>query len=280
MHLIPTPDIPRVVRAGKVRGNLAQEYQLERCVHNLTQRHQSWTSETPACMWYGVSCRHGDVYVIEWNHEKLRGILDFSALPVSAVGFQCKENHLTGPLSLVEFPPSLLELNVAVNQLSGGLDMGELWSKITFFEAQVNTMSGLLDFTQIPPDLWEMRLAWNGFYGNLDFTTYRIPRNLRVLDLSQNKFRGTLCLKGLWAPDLQLSVQGNSLIKHFDVRQVNIALLTVDRKMKLLDVPRFSPVVIKYVPRSKSRPTSRSISTDPHGLSKRTCMSVACLLYV
>ena len=244
MYLTSAADIPRAVRAGKVRGNLGQEYQLERFVHNLTQRHPSWTSETPACKWYGVSCRDQEVFSIDWEKEKLRGSFEFSGLPPSTARFLCSKNRVFGFLPLLEFPSSLLRVVVAANQFSGLLNLNDLWSTVIYFEAHVNVLSGALDFSTLPLDLRELRLAKNNFDGELHLVTGRVLQNLQVLDLSYNSFNGALRLNGLWAPALQLSLQGNHFIAAQELRNVSLSRLKVSNSLR--NLVRYSSMHVEY----------------------------------
>ena len=80
-------------RGHKIRGTqLPQEYDLDRLLLNVSHRHLTWSTATPACAWKGIECLETEkVRSINWDllevETYIRGQLDFIFLPLSVVKF-------------------------------------------------------------------------------------------------------------------------------------------------------------------------------------------------
>ena len=186
-------------RPSKVRGlNVPQEMDLERLISGLHTRHESWSSEIPACKWDGIKCNSDEkVTEIQWNSRTLNGIMNFVYIPSSTTSFDIEENRISGEAILSDLFPlvKLTDLFLGGNLFTGNPDLTKLPKFLTAAWMEGNKLSGEICLTQLPVGLLYLDVSDNLLTGKLDLGA--LPNTLKGLYFSQNEFKGNIDLSSL-----------------------------------------------------------------------------------
>ena len=181
-----------VSRPSKVRGTfLPQEYSLAQFVANIHNPHESWTANTTACEWKGVSCdKNQNVIAIEIGMSRYAapeyyGTLAWGYMPGSIQTCEISRSGISGILPVRELPAALNIFRVPNCDLFGNLDMTVLPPALTTLNLNGNRFKGSLDLMSLPPNLVVLELNRNCFEGPVDFS--RLPVHLKNVDLRRNK---------------------------------------------------------------------------------------------
>ena len=186
-------------RRGRVTGNLPQEITLMRVIAEIENPHYSWSAETPASKWDGVSCEStGEIYKISWKGFALRGKLRWELLPEKAcivevtAGWRCSRyfssNFLTGVLPTASLPNGLHTLDASYGTVMGHVDLCTLPPELLSLSLNENYLEGPLDFTKLPASLLFLSLtsfSCKVSYGVVDFTA--LPKKLTSILLIGSK---------------------------------------------------------------------------------------------
>ena len=209
----------RIPKASRVRGaSLPKEYELCRVLHNISNHHPSWTTETPACSWKGVTCDSKmQVREIRWNVMDLRGTISWRHIPVSVkvliLGsffiYSAKPNEITGELPVLDLPPRLKRFVLDGNNMTGNIDLEHLPAELTAFEAAKNCFEGTVSLSSLPRRLLVLDLQRNLLSGELDLSN--LPPKLEKLYFANNQFSGGLILKNLPFSLARLDLDDNNL---------------------------------------------------------------------
>ena len=225
--ILHASDSAPVRKPARVRGpSLPQEYDLARVVSNISSRDPSWTTETHACAWHGVTCVvSGQVDEIKWPAMELRGTISWCHIPVTVqtviLGkyFSWERlNKITGSLPVLELPPRLETFIIDANDMTGGIDLDELPSDLIYFGVAKNRFEGSVSLSCLPQGLTILDLQENLLYGELDLTT--LPSTLEKLYLANNMFYGRLILKSLPTTLVRLDIDNNKLSGELNLNSV------------------------------------------------------------
>ena len=157
---------------GKTRNvPLPQEYDLARFVQDIEELPSSWSTETPACEWEGVTCFKKVVAHVYARHS-LEGFLQWDYFPRTVKWVNLSDNTLEGEIDFCTLPPPLY-----------------------FFDLRYNCFSGRVDLTSLPQEMQELHLSDNEFSGPIDLS--RLPISLVTLSLDQNEFSGEVDLSNI-----------------------------------------------------------------------------------
>ena len=227
-------DAPPIVRPGKVRANLPQEYDLSRFVELISSPHSSWNVSLPACDWYGVICDKARyVTEMQWRNYKLLGSLRLDFLPRTVLHFNVWDNKLKGTIPFDAMPPHLRSLRVQCNLFTGQPDLSHLPRKLIILDLHTNRFDGTVNISHLPPNLRDLDIHGNNFSGKLDIT--RLPRKMTYVNFSHNRFTGPLHLHQLPTSLLVLDAKNNlfsGLVK-FDGLPVSLRSLSLENNKKL-----------------------------------------------
>ena len=153
-----TSNFSAASRAGKVRGNVPQEYELANLIQNVKNPHYSWDSTMPLCQRKGLRCNDdGLLETIHWEFLGLRGSLNWEYLPRSLTHFSVTFSKLTGELEIGNLPSQLESLFVNDNELTGTPDLTSLPQNLDVLGLSNNLFHGVLDFSKMPHSL---RILW------------------------------------------------------------------------------------------------------------------------
>ena len=166
------------VHLGKVSAIHAfppQEYELALFIVDVQNLDSSWSRDTPACDWNGISCDTlKQVIEICWEDLGLRGALHWNRLPSTVrrvelgMGFIERGNYLSGNVPFEALPPGMVYLDL-----------------------EKNKFKCLFDGSGLPGALVVLDLSNNQFYGTVDFSL--IPASIEVIKLNGNSdLRGVL----------------------------------------------------------------------------------------
>ena len=185
-------------RSARVRSaNLPQEYELARLIRDMEGTHPSWTIETPACDWDGVTCDDkGEVNEVNWHHKVVTGTIHLSYLPSHVTLFSVAQDKeakgCTGEVSWEELPSKLEYLCLSGNQFSGAVDLTVLPDTLQSLYLNKNKFSGSISLTHLHATMRTLTLDHNALDGSLDLTS--LPESMTYLTLNHNKFTGSICL--------------------------------------------------------------------------------------
>ena len=213
-HRFSGKDVSDIIRRpAKVSSSiLPAEHDLIRLIQGVKNPDPSWTPDTPACDWVGVSCNDAEkVRAIRWEWmQSLYGTLSLRYLPVSLVSFSvdrtfnlAHENKLSGEIELTSLPAGLTDFNLSENRFNGSVDLTSLPENLTHLYLNGNDLCGEVCLDYLPLKLQHLSLSKNHFTGTPILT--KLPPALVSLGLSQNQFEGhinldalPLSLKHLW----------------------------------------------------------------------------------
>ena len=179
---------PSSSRLGKARKiALPPEHILSEFVANVTNPHESWTSHTPACSWFGLTCdSSGHVTEINWRNLNVGGPLQwaflvFSLQKIELTKFAALKNRFYGPLSLSQLPPTLRYLSVYGNAFTGSIDLTNLPKTMEYLSVGDNALSGSIDLSCLPSTLRSLDLSYNIDLGG-DINHKELPASLTELE--------------------------------------------------------------------------------------------------
>ena len=207
MLYICAADVPST-RPGKIRGSeLPQEYKLHRFAQGIKPLHPTWSTNTPACEWYGVRCdKEGEVTELDFNDGSLQGTVFLEHLPKFVVMVDLSCNEFRG---LAEF--GLLASNLEILRLQGNLFTGSIENLpglLLYFSVACNMLTGELNFALLPATLHSLDVSFNKLSGALHFGD--IKSKLTNIDLRRNFFGGEVNFKSIPSTVLSLLLEGNS----------------------------------------------------------------------
>ena len=166
------------VRLGKVKAPLPPEYALALFIKDIENPHSTWSANTSACEWFGVSCNEarkpihydyvtfqffGPFLFTEWRATTgvLRGQLSWAHLPDSVERLSVPRNDLSGGISVKDLPRSMLALILFGNQFSGELDLEALPGAIGVLDVKSNNLEGFVNMDRLPAGLLHLNLSNN-----------------------------------------------------------------------------------------------------------------------
>ena len=181
-------------RLGKARAALPQEYHLAQFLQDISNKHLSWNTETPACKWDGVLCEDDlKIKRIQWWGRALRGIprwVYFSNVLSERVWFN--RNQLMGQLPLELFPPKLKKFSAPRNLFNGTLNLREVHENLEELTLIGCNFQGAIALHELSFGLVSLDLSRNGFSGGLNLGS--VWDQSRILKLSGNNFSGPVDL--------------------------------------------------------------------------------------
>lgn len=203
----------KILKLGKLRGAvLPVEYDLLRLIENITNPHNSWMGDTPACEWMGVVCNEKlQVTKIEWGLMKLQGTIIWSALPNSLRDLSLLNNQLTGHVDLTHLPEGLNELWIMQNYFSGSVDLTCLSCGLNKLFMSNNEFVGSVDLTQLPDSLMSLSLSRNHLTGSIDLMC--LPHEMKYLYLNNNELSGIADLTLLPKNMVRLDLSKNCFVQ-------------------------------------------------------------------
>ncbi|CAM0946695.1 unnamed protein product [Alopecurus aequalis] len=164
----------------------------------------SWRNSTDCCTWEGITCSRMDgmVVAVSLAGKRLEGGISPSlGVLASSTSLNLSHNWLSGgvPLELLS-SHSIVVLDVSFNLLSGNLLQQRQSSAAPGRHMQViNISSNSFTGQLFSPDTWEtmedltvLNASNNSFTGSLPSFLCSSAPSLAMLDLSQNKFSGSV----------------------------------------------------------------------------------------
>ena len=224
-------------RPAKVRRiNLPDEYNLERLIEKVNDRHKTWITNISACKWEGLTCtKRGEITSIQWSGISMGGCLQWkylTFLPQNFIHLDVSDCRLSGEVEFHNFPHQFRYGRLEKNKFYGTLDVTRLPCNLKDFYLNCNAFEGSVDLTRLPCTLTSLSLRRNRFSGTLDFSA--LPSRLHTLDLSNNRFTGQPNLSFLPSALLRLNLSKNTLEGHVDVSYLNRSLrLKLERNVHL-----------------------------------------------
>ena len=130
---------------------------------DLTPKHSTWTSATPACSWSGVTCtgRARSVTSVAFQGA-FSGTADLRALPQFLKSIYLNNNRLTGSVDLTQLPKSLVYAELSRSQLTGAVNLTRLPSSLKYLYMHGNAFSGGIDLRNLPKSLTLTLDGWCG----------------------------------------------------------------------------------------------------------------------
>ena len=182
-------------RPSKVRGAiLPQEYTLLRFLSKANFSDTSWSTQTPACDWTGITCNADQAVIhIDWSFDlfatdppDVHGELLWQHMPRTVMHFEARYQLLSGPVELPDLPPDLQEFDINNNKCDGSLEFTSLPRRIEILVLRNNMFFGTIDLTSLPVAIRTIDLSRNQLCGELNFI--KLPASLQRLNLSDNGY--------------------------------------------------------------------------------------------
>ena len=218
---IDTPSSSDVQRQsghpGKIRGTiLPQEYELERLVAEILNKHSSWTVATLSCKWEGVACNgQGEVTELTFDAElelgfngEFTGPLHLEYLPRTVLRVSASANCFSGSDISSNLPPDLKQLDLGYNEFSGTINFSHFPSTLSVIILDSNHFEGGVDLGSLPADLNILKISGNSFSGEINLCD--LPKRLIDLDISSNEFTGCTVLHSPRIPHMIYSTDDQS----------------------------------------------------------------------
>ena len=167
-------------RLGRVRASLPQEYLFAQLIEKIRNPHPSWETNTVVCEWQGVVCvEDSKVAGIYWRNKGLLGTLQWRCLPPTLADLNLSWNELTGLIPLDELPQGLVKFRIGNNKFYGEQTFHRLPSMLSEFCVNDNDFEGVVDFASLPKDLTYLDLKWNARLRG-DLVRSDLPHNLQI----------------------------------------------------------------------------------------------------
>mmetsp|Transcript_32613 Transcript_32613/g.44777 ORF Transcript_32613/g.44777 Transcript_32613/m.44777 type:complete len:241 (-) Transcript_32613:237-959(-) len=197
MHCFHASDTRAISHTSKVSfANLPQEFHLARLIERVEGSRADWSTEKPACTWYGVHCNaHSEIQQIDWSDASLTGPLQLRYLPESLEKFIVSGNKLCGQVSVSDLPPRLVFLRMDNNNFEGCVNFSALPEPLIRLSLDENMFTGKVCLTNLPKKLQKLYISDNHFSGELDLR--QLPLEIEYVWLDNNKFTGFVDLSHL-----------------------------------------------------------------------------------
>ena len=221
------------MRTARVRlENLPPEYELDRLVRNLQNRHSSWSLNTPLSEWRGVQYNERAQISITWRMMQLAGTLELSHLSCTVEEFDTCGNFMSGDIALNSLPLSLRHLNLGFNNFSGPIDLTSLPPSLELLCLSNNGFSGEICLTQLPPKLLKLYLQGNAFSGAICLS--ELPPILTYVNLENNAFSGAVYFENLPSSLSTLILSTNEHL-YGEITKTNLLFTKIDRTNITID---------------------------------------------
>ena len=157
-------------------------------------------------MWRGIECTEdGHIQKIDWSRARVHGSIRLDALPPKLQYLDLEKPHkgefFTGTFQAAALPKSVVEVSLSFNKFHG-----------------------TIDWENFPKNIWRIQIAGNSFEGSI--ATF--PPSADYIDVSDNKFEGSLNLSALPEPLRSFEAQNNRFAGEIDLRALPSMLRVLD----------------------------------------------------
>eukprot|EP00009_Paramoeba_aestuarina_P001573 CAMPEP_0201513288 /NCGR_PEP_ID=MMETSP0161_2-20130828/5371_1 /ASSEMBLY_ACC=CAM_ASM_000251 /TAXON_ID=180227 /ORGANISM="Neoparamoeba aestuarina, Strain SoJaBio B1-5/56/2" /LENGTH=206 /DNA_ID=CAMNT_0047909439 /DNA_START=77 /DNA_END=697 /DNA_ORIENTATION=+ len=188
--------------------SLPQQSLMELFIAGITNKEKicgNATEPNSLDLWHGAQFRNGDIISLMSPQQQLQGSIHLECLPPTMEQVEMRYNGLSGTLDLEHLPELLNCLLIYGNAFTGTVCLTKLPNNLEVLNIGRNRLEGTLDFTQLPPVMRKLYVYNNAFYGSCDFS--KIPDSFECLNVSHTNLAGEIT----WKEGLLLNVDGTDV---------------------------------------------------------------------